>query len=77
MVQMHKVTFGVIERLSRAFIGFILLLLSFTVAINSEWFVTLHFVALYPLFTALIAWDPIYMLVELVKERWLDFWILH
>jgi len=77
MIHIHHIRFGFIERMSRAFIGFILLLLSFAFAINSEWFATLHFVAMYPLLTALIAWDPVYMLIEIVKERWIDFWILH
>ena len=75
MVPMHKISFGFIERMSRAFIGFMLLLFSFTVAINSEWFSTLQLVAMYPLLTALIAWDPVYFIIDIIKERWVDFWI--
>jgi len=77
MISIHQITFGFLERLSRAFLGTVLLILSFAYAINSDWFAAMHFVAMYPLLTALIAWDPVYMIIDLVKERWVDYWILH
>ena len=76
MMLLQRATFGFIERMSRLFVGFILLVISFTIAINSDWFITLNFMALYPLLTALVAWDPIYMVIEIIKERWVDFWLL-
>ena len=79
MIQVHKISFGFIERMSRAAFGFVLLLLSFTIALSlgTDWFATLNIVAMYPLLTALVAWDPIYFLVEIVKESMSDYYILH
>lgn len=79
MLQIHQVTFGFMERMSRAFLGFILLILSFSVAlsISAEWFATFNMLAMYPLLTALIAWDPVYFSIEVLKERIHDFYLLH
>ncbi len=79
MLQIHQITFGYIERMSRAALGFILLLLSFSVAltISVELFAALNIMAMYPLVTALVAWDPVYFSVELLKERIHDFYLLH
>ena len=79
MVQIQNVTFGFIERMSRAFVGFILLILSFTIALafGTDWFATLNIMAMYPLLTALIAWDPVYVVIELIKDRFADFMLFH
>jgi len=76
MVKTQHIKFSIIDRLFRFFVGFMLLLFAYALAANSEWFVTLHFAAMYPIFTAMIAWDPVYFVIEIVKQWWVDFWIL-
>jgi len=77
MVELHRMTFGFIERASRAFLGFMILIISFSFAISTQTFATMHMVAMYPLLTALVAWDPIYILVEVTRERIIEYSILH
>ena len=77
MTKVHHIAFGFIDRLSRAFIGIVVVILSFIYAANSEMFATMQFVALYPIFTALVAWDPMYVLIDSVKQYWVDYSLLH
>ena len=77
MIRLHRMSVGFIERVSRAFIGFMILIISFTLAISSETFATMHFVAMYPLLTALVAWDPIYIVIELLRERFIEYSLFH
>lgn len=77
MTKVNRITFGFIDRLSRAFIGLAVVILSFAYAANSEMFATMQFIALYPIFTALVAWDPVYFLIEIIKQHWADYHILH
>ena len=77
MTKVHRLTFGFIDRLSRAFIGTVVVILSFIYAVNSEMFATMQFFALYPIFTALVAWDPLYALVDALKQYWIDYSLLH
>ncbi len=70
MAQPYHVAFSGFERVLRGCLGTILLLLAFTVAltISTTWFATMNFIAMYPLFTALVAWDPIYLSIETMKQ---------
>ena len=77
MTQVRRIAFGFIDRISRAFIGTVIVILSFVYAVNSEMFATMQFFAMYPIFTALVAWDPIYALFEALKQYWMDYSILH
>ena len=77
MTRVHRLTFGFIDRLSRAFIGVVVVILSFAYAVNSEIFATMQFFALYPIFTALVAWDPLYALIDVLKQYWLNYNLLH
>ena len=77
MVHLKRMSFGFIERVSRAFIGFMILIISFSVAISTETFATMHFVAMYPLLTALVAWDPVYIVIELLRERLIEYSLFH
>ena len=77
MIQLHRMTFGFIERVSRAFLGFMILIISFTFAISTETFATMHLVAMYPLLTALVAWDPVYLVIELLRERYIEYTMFH
>jgi len=77
MTKVHHIAFGFIDRLSRAFIGIALVILSFAYAANSEMFATMQFFAMYPIFTALIAWDPFYVLIDVIKQHWTDYSIMH
>jgi len=77
MIKVHRIKVGFIDRFSRAFIGIALVALSFAYAVNSETFATMNFIALYPIFTALVAWDPVYVAIEIIKQHWLDYSILH
>lgn len=76
MTQVRRIAFGFIDRMSRAFIGTVVVILSFVYAVNSEMFATMQLFAMYPIFTALVAWDPIYALSEALKQFWLDYDIL-
>lgn len=76
MTQARRIAFGLIDRISRAFIGTVIVILSFVYAVNSEMFATMQFFAMYPIFTALVAWDPIYALSETVKQYWIEYSIL-
>ncbi len=77
MSQVRRIAFGFIDRLSRAFIGVAVVILSFIYAINSEMFAAMQFFAMYPIFTALVAWDPVYALSEALKQQWIDYSLLH
>ena len=77
MVRLHRLSVGFIERVSRAFIGFMILIISFTLAISTETFATMHFVAMYPLLTALVAWDPVYIVIELLRQRIIEYSLFH
>lgn len=77
MTHVRRIAFGFIDRMSRAFIGTVIVILSFVYAVNSEMFATMQFVAMYPIFTALVAWDPLYALSETLKQLWVDYSILH
>ncbi|MDH3326782.1 MAG: DUF2892 domain-containing protein [Gammaproteobacteria bacterium] len=77
MVRIHQMTFGFIERASRAFLGFLILIISFSFAIGTSTFATMHIVAMYPLLTALVAWDPLYIAFEILRERLIEYSILH
>lgn len=77
MTKAHHIAFGFIDRLSRAFIGIVIVILSFAYAANSEVFANMLFFSMYPIFTALVAWDPFYVLVDVIKEHWIDYSILH
>lgn len=76
MTKVHHIAFGFIDRLSRAFIGIVVVVLSFVYAVNSEMFATMQFFALYPIFTALVAWDPMYILADAIKQYWFDYSVL-
>ena len=77
MTHIHRLTFGFIDRLSRAFIGICIVILSFIYAVNSEMFATMQFFALYPIFTALVAWDPVYVMIDALKQSWIEYSLLH
>ncbi|HFE37372.1 MAG TPA: DUF2892 domain-containing protein [Gammaproteobacteria bacterium] len=77
MTNARRIAFGFIDRISRAFIGIVMVIFSFTYAINSEMFAAMQFFAMYPIFTALVAWDPVYALLEAIKQYWFDYSILH
>jgi len=77
MTKVQHIAFGFIDRLSRAFIGTVVVILSFIYAANSEMFATMQFFALYPIFTALVAWDPMYVLIDAIKQYWVDYFLLH
>ena len=70
-------SFGFIERASRAFIGFMILVISFSFAISTQTFATMHFLAMYPLLTALVAWDPVYLIIEILRERIIEYSLFH
>lgn len=77
MVQLHQMTFGFIERASRAFVGLMILIVSFSFALGTETFATMHIVAMYPLLTALVAWDPVYIAFEFLRERLIEYSLFH
>ncbi len=77
MVHLKKISFGFIERVSRAFIGLMILIISFSFAINTQTFATMHIVAMYPLLTALVAWDPLYLAFEVLRERLIEYSLFH
>lgn len=77
MVHLHQMTFGFIERASRAFLGFLILIISFSFAVGTQTFATMHMLAMYPLLTALVAWDPVYIAFELLRERLIEYSIFH
>lgn len=77
MLRLRRMSVGFIERISRAFIGLMILIISFSFAISTETFATMHFVAMYPLLTALVAWDPVYIVIELLRERIIEYTLFH
>lgn len=77
MVHLNKISFGFIERVSRAFIGFMILIISFSIAIGTDTFATMHLLAMYPLLTALVAWDPIYIAIEVMREYFVEYSLFH
>ena len=77
MVQIHKITFGYIERASRAFLGFMILIISFSFAVSTATFATMHILAMYPLLTALVAWDPVYIVIEVLRDRLIEYSLFH
>lgn len=70
-------TVGYIDRFSRSLTGFFLLLASFMFPMSTDWFAALHISASYPLLTALTGWDPVYLLLELLQERYLQYSLSH
>jgi len=77
MVQLHQMSFGFIQRASRAFLGFLILIISFSFAVSTATFATMHLVAMYPLITALVAWDPVYIAFEILRERLIEYSLFH
>jgi len=77
MTHLQQISFGYTERASRAFIGFMLLIISFSFAISTATFAAMHLAAMYPLLTALVAWDPVYIIVETVRQRLIEYSIFH
>ncbi len=57
------------ERFTRFVIGFSLVLSIMIFPITSAWIAAVCFVATYPLLTALLAIDPIFLLLDLFAKR--------
>jgi len=64
---------GGMERISRAFIGAAMILSAFAFPPGAEWFARLIIGALYPLLTALTAWDPVYAVLLGIKDRFAEY----
>lgn len=77
MVRLNKISVGFTERVSRAFIGSMILIVSFSIAISTETFATMHLLAMYPLLTALVAWDPVYIAIEMLREYFVEYSLFH
>ena len=57
---------GIFEQIVRYGIGALLIVLAVITLQIPLWFA---FVATYPIFTAMVQWDPLYALISIVRQR--------
>jgi hypothetical protein len=62
-------TVGIFDRIARLIFGVALIALALNNPTETDWFARLIIIAVYPLLTALVAWDPVYAFFEIVRDR--------
>ncbi|MDH5691513.1 MAG: DUF2892 domain-containing protein [Gammaproteobacteria bacterium] len=76
-MQAIKPLIGGMERISRCFLGGLMVVVAFVLPAGTEWFARLLLLATYPLLTALTAWDPVYSLFRFIRERFSEYLFFH
>lgn len=66
-----------LDRIFRIASGTLILAIAYSLPLRSDWFAGLHFVASYPLLTGMAAWDPFYIIFELVRDKFIDYHFWH
>ncbi len=77
MTTISLYTISIVSRIARTAFGFMLLISAFLLPITVEWFASLHLMATYPLLTALVAWDPVHTIIEVLRQRFIDYHVFH
>ncbi|MDH5546577.1 MAG: DUF2892 domain-containing protein [Gammaproteobacteria bacterium] len=77
MARVKKPCVSNLDRMTRVFLGAMTMVFAFALPLTAKWFAGLTLASTYPLFTGIMAWDPFYALINVVRERFSDYHIFH